>query len=396
MRLRGALLRAHRWTGMACGAVLVLMGLTGSFNVYHRELDAWLNPAYYRSAPGTPRLTPDDALARVRAQHSQMEALNIALPAGGQPYWVWFRDDALSGGAPGRQFQAAVDPRSGELIGPRLAWGGVSFTREEFVRTIYRLHYELWAGPAGKTAVGLVGVFLFLSVAAGVTLAWPRRAGWRQVLTVKRGARGVRALYDWHRAGGAWSALVLGASAFSGAYMIFPAYFHAAASPFGAVDDPGQAVHASGRSARLSLDAAARIARARFPAAEVRFVAPPRHDRGAIRVRLSQRGEANAFGGTYVWIDPADGTVLRAIDNLRASAAGRFFSLQFPLHNGSLGGAPGRALVFAAGFVPLLLFATGLGVWACKRRPGRRRPASEAEGDPDRPAEAARLRANTR
>lgn len=51
-RLRHALSWAHRWLGLTGGIVMVLIGLTGSFIVFYREIDAALNPALY---------TPDGA-----------------------------------------------------------------------------------------------------------------------------------------------------------------------------------------------------------------------------------------------------------------------------------------------------------------------------------------------
>jgi uncharacterized iron-regulated membrane protein len=372
MMLRALLVRAHRWTGLALGALFALMGATGSFNVYHRELDAWLNPAHYRGEPGVAVVSADAVRELVLRRHPRATIINIALPEDGRPYWVWIRDDALAQGASGLQFQLAVDPRSGAVVGPRLAWGGVSFTREGVVRTMYRLHYELWVGPAGKTAVGLAGVFLLITIVLGIALAWPRRGAWLRVLTVKSGARGLRALFDWHRGVGAWAAVVLAASAFSGAYMVFPEYFHAVVQPFAAVDDLKLEVRASGGSSALALAAAIERARGRFPDAQPLFVAPARGPNGAIRVRLFRPGEANPFGRTFVWIDPSTGDVLRAIDGRGASAAARFFNAQFPLHNGSIAGPVGRAVVFVAGLTPLLLFATGLCIWSRKRVQHRR------------------------
>lgn len=365
---RGLVVRAHRWIGLALGALFALMGLTGSFNVYHRELDAWLNPAYYQASAGLPTVSVDEAVARVRARDPRLEVLNIALPTDGHPYWIWFRDERLAGGAPGRQFQMAVDPHTGATVGPRLAWGGVSLTREALARTVYRLHYELWAGPVGKTAVGLLGVFLFLSLGLGLALWWPRRGAWRQALVVKRSATGARAAFDWHRAGGAWFAAALATLAFSGTYMVFPEYFHAAARPLGAVDDLKAEVRAAGGRHVVTLEDAARLARTRFPDGEVRFISPARGATGAIRVRLFRPGEANEFGRTFIWLEPAGGAVLRAIDGRGPSAAARFFNAQFPLHNGSIAGPAGRALVFITGFMPFLLFVTGVIVWRAKRR----------------------------
>jgi uncharacterized iron-regulated membrane protein len=50
------------------------------------------------------------------------------------------------------------------------------------------------------------------------------------------------------------------------------------------------------------------------------------------------------------------------------SLGDRYMTEQLWLHNGSSFGLLGRLLVFASGFVPLILFVTSFQVWWSKRR----------------------------
>jgi uncharacterized iron-regulated membrane protein len=49
------------------------------------------------------------------------------------------------------------------------------------------------------------------------------------------------------------------------------------------------------------------------------------------------------------------------------SLGDRYMNEQLWLHNGSIFGLLGRLLVFAAGFVPLILFVTSLQIWRWRR-----------------------------
>ena len=44
-------LNAHLYLGFSVGALLVLIGLTGSILVFHLEIDEWLNSDLIRVAP---------------------------------------------------------------------------------------------------------------------------------------------------------------------------------------------------------------------------------------------------------------------------------------------------------------------------------------------------------
>ena len=54
------------------------------------------------------------------------------------------------------------------------------------------------------------------------------------------------------------------------------------------------------------------------------------------------------------------------------AAGSRFMGWQFPLHNGDALGLAGRWLVFLGGWLPALLFGTGLYLWWRKHQLRRR------------------------
>ena len=360
--------RVHRWTGLTLGLVLVVLGLSGSFNVFHREVDAWLNPAYWE-AQARAKLRPSEALALAQARYPQMKAPLLGLPVDGGPYTLTFRDEALA--ADGRQFQLAIDPGTGEITGPRVHWGGLSFSKSQFVRTLYRLHYELLAPPWGHTLVGLSGLFLVGLIVLGVVLWWPRNGNWRKAFAFKRSAHIVRQMFDAHRLIGVVSALVLLFSGFSGSYIVFPDEFHAATALFGNAESLPRTVLSQTPGRGINMEKAIAIATAQFDDATPFNVSPPNGDYGTYRVRLRRTAEAHLLGRTFVWIEPATGNIVRIHDYTEQRGINRFYAWQFPLHNGTLFGMPGRIVVFIAGLAPLALLVSGLIVWRQKARARR-------------------------
>lgn len=370
--MRRIAVRVHRWIGLALGLLFVLLGLTGSFNVFHRELDAWLNPEYWAASSNDIRVTPSEALDIARARYPGMRVALLGLPVDDAPYTVNFHDAALAGGNKALQFQLAIDPATGVVSGPRMHWGGTSLSRTEFVRTLYRLHYELLAPPIGHTIVGLSGFFLIGLAVLGFALWWPRNGNWRTSLSFKRSAHVVRQMFDLHRLVGAVSAAILLMAGFSGSYIVFPAKFHVATAALGETETFPRTISARKSGANASVEQAIAIAEQQFADASAYSLAPPAGELGTYRVRLKRTEEVNPLGRTYVWVEPVSGEVLRIYDWTGRQGIGRFYTWQFPLHNGSLFGLPGRLLIFIAGLAPLTLFLSGWIVWRRKRLAQRR------------------------
>ena len=65
-RLRAFWLTIHRWLGIVITALMLLLGLTGSFNVYHRQIDAWMFPNLFW-APSQGQRLPLDAILKKAA-----------------------------------------------------------------------------------------------------------------------------------------------------------------------------------------------------------------------------------------------------------------------------------------------------------------------------------------
>ena len=86
-RLRIALVRLHRWLGLSLGILLVVIGLTGSFAVFYREIDAALNPSLYTPAGPQHGLKAAEVM-RIAAIADQAPIRSIIPPDRTWPVWV--------------------------------------------------------------------------------------------------------------------------------------------------------------------------------------------------------------------------------------------------------------------------------------------------------------------
>ena len=67
-----------------------------------------------------------------------------------------------------------------------------------------------------------------------------------------------------------------------------------------------------------------------------------------------------------------NGQIVASRDGLADKAGDKILNWLHPLHNGEVFGLTGRIIVFISGFVPLILFVTGLLRWQQKRRAKQR------------------------
>ena len=110
--MRAALVRLHRWFGLALAAFLIVAGLTGSVIAFQRELDAALNPHLFTRVSGGPPLTFDELAGRVEGQLPGAKVGAIQPPAGFVRSAL-VRVDAAEGHAPLAFDEVYADPATG-------------------------------------------------------------------------------------------------------------------------------------------------------------------------------------------------------------------------------------------------------------------------------------------
>ncbi|WP_441235714.1 PepSY-associated TM helix domain-containing protein [Bradyrhizobium sp. 930_D9_N1_4] len=368
-RTRRAILWAHRWLGLIGGAVVVLIGLTGSFIVFYREIDVALNPALYAPASPDQRVTVTEVM-RAAAAADTAPISTILAPDRTWPVWIVIHAHETEKGRYPNRWTTMVDPSNGTVLGRR------DYVNA-FALKVYRLHftlllYEWW----GKELVGVVGVMLLGLSLSGLFLWWPRPGRFWRSVTVRKDVSLLRLVFDLHGATGFWALFALTVISITGVGIIFPDVVRPIVGlvsqptpePSSRIEMPPPA-----GTPRLSPDAIIRSAEAAKPGRVVAMLSPPTETRNIWRVQFRADGADPAVRSRgAIWLDPWSGATVHDRTSDAMSMGDRYLAEQLWLHNGATLGFAGRLFVFAAGFAPLALFISGAIIWL-KKRPGRMR-----------------------
>ena len=362
-RVRLVVRRVHLWLGLTLGLLFAVLGLSGSALVFYTGVDAVLNPVVRIGsggpAPGLDSPVWDRALATGRAQR----------PPEGK--WTF----EIAGGA--GTIPARFYPRPGHHGDHEMLWfsaDGARIVRAEpwggyLMSWVYRLHMELLAGEVGLQIVGWSGFAMLLLLSSGIWAWWPR-GSWRKATAFKRNAVPIRRLRDLHKLSGLWSMALLSILVATGGLLALPAVTKAlfAPTPIPAPRsvDPGER--------RVTISQALATAHRVVPEGRPVFVDMPGARDAPIRVRLQVPGDPHPrFPGSFVFIDPASGRVLAVHDIRTGSTRTGVTRWVRTLHDGTIGGMATRILALLLGFVPAILFTTGLLHWLRRRAAARAR-----------------------
>lgn len=353
--LRRLIFHLHLYVGLSVGALLAIIGLTGSALVFAEELDAWLNPHLHHAAPSAVgSLSLEKATQRARRFHPAGRIIYVRMPrAEGGTYEFWF--DANDG------LRVYVHPSTGEIRGARV-W------RESLVGRIYGLHSELLGGKRGETALGICAALLLLLGATGLVLWWPGGRRLSHALRINWSGNRKRVVYDLHNIVGFFASAFLTVSAITGLYLVFDAPFARAINRLTA-----SAPRSTPRAllSRPSLDDVLRAADQALPGAPTTYIGWPKDETAPFVVRKRFPAELHPNGRSFVYVDQYDGEVLLVENALRSPLGTRLVNLFYPIHIGLWGGLPTRILQALIGLTPAVLFITGLLMWRNRTRKRR-------------------------
>lgn len=367
----------HRWMGLLAGGVLVLVGLTGSLYVFSREIRSLLDPATQRveaSALGRSAYRPWGEI--LTAAEGQKPAGTVLSGLGGpltatESAHVFFT-------APGTNastvdfHELCYDPYTGRFLGAsrleqRWEWNVCEF--------LFQLHFSLALQEVGVRIVGVVAIIGILSIFSGLYLWWPSFGRLRHALTIHRKGAGIRQRYDMHRVVGFYFSLALGAVLLSGTWMNFNSQFLTvvkALSPGTQAGEPEipvpRGIANEGPPNWIPL--ISRI-RDQFPDGYMNWVSVPTEPSGTLVFSFVEvpGSSVSRWSERMVYVDGESGLVQRVDDPVRRRTRGEgFLAWQWPLHSGRAFGWAGRGVVFLTGWVPLVLYVTGVRIWWHKRK----------------------------
>lgn len=166
-------LQLHWLTGIACGVVVGLVGVTGGIGSFEDDLRLALNPDMRTVVvAGAPTLSASQLADIVRAKMPDRVIQTIAVgadPTG--PALVTFAPDEADGllADPTRGEMLALNPSTGAILGVPQGDG--------FFLMVSQLNRFLLAEEEGKLLVALSTLSLILLSLSGFYFRWPRHLG---------------------------------------------------------------------------------------------------------------------------------------------------------------------------------------------------------------------------
>lgn len=369
-------LKLHLVLALTLGLLFVILGLTGSCNVFYYELREWnLNAPI--ASPEQNHLPLDTILQIVKTEHPQRQgSWSLLLPGYGSNYLLAeYLNPEETQDKLFAPLEVFVDPYSGRIAEQRF-WG------DSIPSVLYEIHAALMLGTlskeAGKIGFNIVcslGIALFISCLSGLYLWWPRTGKFKQALTIKAHSSIERFCYDLHKTVGFYGSLCLVILAFTGFSFGYKDYFRPLVELFSPIENEHllspdlKSIRQDSSQQSLTIAQAMAIADRVFPDAELRMVDTPDGAEGVYMIAKKQAGEANhKRPSSKVWIDQYSGEVLATRDPNRFTGGERFFSLLLPLHDGQAFGQIGRIIWCIAGFIPFILYISGILWWWHKRK----------------------------
>ncbi|MCB5190397.1 PepSY domain-containing protein [Methylobacillus arboreus] len=363
-------LRLHLYLGLSLGALFVLMGLTGSLLVFYTKLDSALNPQIQVTGPVSSP-SPQAILEQLHKAYPERTAgWRIEMPLhGDSPVLARYLKPIETRDRHFAPLMVTLDPQTLQASSSRF-WGDTAMT------WLYDLHYTLLLDVNGKNIIAIASIFILVSLASGIYLWWPQNGNFRLALTYRRQAHFYRRVYDWHKLCGVYGLVLLAMLTITGIMLEQPDWFEGwlGAKPsmlhMGSAPTPKSGAQPAPPPG-ISMDTMAHIAMQQFPGSELRWIYTPDSADGDYQFRLYQPGEpGKRFPKTIVFITH-DGKVAVKRDYFADNSGSKVMHWLHPLHNGEAFGLAGRWLVFASGFMPLVLFVTGWMRWRHKRRAAR-------------------------
>ncbi|MBC3921017.1 PepSY domain-containing protein [Undibacterium sp. CY18W] len=386
----------HRWVGLVLAGFLILSGLTGSLLAWNTELETMLNPQLFLAAPPTEHAAMLDPLT-LRQQVMQH------YPAADIPYVPLFTQTGhatlfflapragqvqeLPNELPNDQI--FVNPYTGHILGQR-KFGDIAQGKKNLMPFIYRLHRSLALGKAGSYVFGIIALLWTLDCFVGAYLSlpppsrqvngksWLRR--WYPAWKLRWNAGNYKLNFDLHRAGGLWLWAMLFILAWSGVafnlQQVYAPVMHAVFSHQPG-DDIMPALDKAQPEPGISWTQARNNGRTlmRQQAVNNGFDISREDslyydaDKAVFRYDvLSSADIRTVSGGSSIWFDANTGA-FRALWLPTGAASGDTLSTWLTsLHMAALWGIPFKLLICLMGIALTGLSATGVFIWARKRR----------------------------
>lgn len=350
----------HLYLGIIAGAILCVVGLTGSILVFQDEIDIALNKELFESLKGQKRYSIQEIVPLVQQKYPQLH-FDYAMVAEENNPNATFRFFNFA-----KEEEFFINPYNGELAGKRLE-------HSSFIHMTMEIHRTLLVPVVGRYIVGFATLCMIILTISGLRLWVPAQykkwKQWKAVMTVNFKASFKRQNYDWHNVLGLYSAPVVLLLCISGFAITFSTVFIGSLfvlngqSPQSVATIFGQQSKYVEGAKPITLAEASAIAYKTMPEAEVLGVAIPTTKEMVYRLDMKSPGPSKEGNRVMMMIDQYSGNINLFSEKDFPNIGNSYLTWLTPIHYGTFGGMPTRILALIGGLIPLLLFITGFIVW---------------------------------
>ncbi|MGV8814715.1 MAG: PepSY-associated TM helix domain-containing protein [Gelidibacter sp.] len=345
MRFSKIVKNIHLYLGLSCGILASVSGLTGAMYVWQPEITATLNPELLKVDAITniseetllkTSLTlyenQKDSVAKIFLPYREQQTISV----------IYTNDKTLY-----------YHPENGRILGQKSA-------SIAFFENLLNIHRTLGIPKIGKYVVGGSAVLFFVFLlTSGLFLWWKKyKFNFKKGIKIKWKRNRKRFNYDVHKTLGILFFLPLLLMAFSGAYFTYVTYYKEGFKLMDRVTEitPTEEMVKMGDTLDINY----------------LLENPDKHY--ALRAIYFPQNSNEGYQFRFIknrFIGPG----LRKTKELKLDQNGRVISItsfdsdplseqiaaqMYPIHIGEITGFLGRILVFVSGFIPVILFITGL------------------------------------
>lgn len=414
LKARRALVLSHRWVGLVCGLLVVIVSTSGALLVYQPELLRALHPAMFHSTPTDKPAGFAQAIAEVRAHYPEIEIASASLKDG-----VY-----LLHASSGTHDTFFVDAGTGLLNGRADLGAGVlgflvnmhdcGFTCEGYSGYLPLLaqpcplaQLDAFSGLSwGASLLALAAVILLVLAIPAPFIWWKAIRKLRNALRVRWQSGRFARDFDLHAVVGVVATGPLLIWALTGLQFEVPGLTTLWYSVTGGQTSAG--TFSAGHGDRgVSVESAMSAAASQFPGAKVTWVSLPDEDNPFYTVDLLDPGGPdlrahglNYHGNRSVGVDAHDAGHVQVLRGKPATTSNTIADEWAgpAAHFGLAVNGYWRTIWFILGMAPLLLALTGLSTWQWRRRArlrARVRNARIPDADGTTPASATRTTSPT-
>jgi len=361
MTLRKALFWLHLTAGCVCGAIILLMSVTGVLLTYERQMIAWGEWGGFRAPPPASGEPPMSLNALV-------EGVRLTEP--GRPTSLTVRSGPEDPVAVriGRDRTVYVNAYSGEVLGEGSgAWRAFFSSLRGWHRWLAMRGDDREVGKAITGASNLAFMFILIS---GIYMWWPRpwtRNRLASVTLFRRGLNGKARDFNWHNVIGFWSAALLFLIVLSGSVISYRLMSDAVYQAVGEAP-PQRSRPASKKLVEkrttapetVDFEAVFATAREQFPDWESITIPLPESATKTLTVALDRGSGGQPHLKSSVIVEAATAKLVRREDFGDNTLGRRLRLLLRFIHTGEAGGLAGQTLAGIVTVGACVLVYTGI------------------------------------